>query len=138
MLNQVQIIGHLGRDPETRFLPSGEAVANFSIATTEKWKDKQTGEQKEHTEWHNISTFGRLSEIVGQYLHKGSLVYVSGKLKTRKYQKDGQDHYATSIQCQELKMLGSKPSGSESSQPQSNSSIQQGSGFKNMDDDLPF
>lgn len=138
MLNQVQIIGHLGRDPETRFLPSGEAVANFSIATTEKWKDKQTGEQKEHTEWHNISTFGRLSEIVGQYLHKGSLVYVSGKLKTRKYQKDGQDHYATSIQCQELKMLGGKPSTSGSSQQQSNSSPQQGSGFENMEDDIPF
>lgn len=136
MLNQVQIIGHLGRDPETRFLPSGEAVANFTIATTEKWKDKQTGEQKEQTEWHSISTFGRLSEIVGQYLHKGSLVYVSGKLKTRKYQKDGQDHYATSIQCQELKMLGGKPSGQ--SQPQSNSSPQNGSGFESMEDDIPF
>jgi single-strand DNA-binding protein len=138
MLNQVQIIGHLGKDPETRHLPSGEAVANFSIATTEKWRDKQTGEQKEHTEWHNISTFGRLSEIVGQYLHKGSLVYVSGKLKTRKYQKDGQDHYATSIQCQELKMLGGKPSTSGQGQSQSNQNQQKGGRFEDMDDDIPF
>ena len=138
MLNQVQIIGHLGRDPEIRYLPSGEAIANFTIATTEKWKDKQTGEQKESTEWHSISTFGRLAEIVGKYLHKGSLVYVSGKLKTRKYQKDGQDHYATSIQCQELKMLGGKPSSGESNQQQSNSTQSQGRGFEDMEDDIPF
>jgi len=129
MLNQAQIIGHLGKDPEIRYLPSGEAVANFSIATTEKWKDKQSGDYKEHTEWHSISTFGRLAEIVGEYLHKGSLVYVSGKIKTRKYQKDGQDHYATSIQCQELKMLGGT---------QSNKQRQESEQQPVPEDDIPF
>lgn len=137
MLNQAQIIGHLGRDPELRYLPSGEAVANFAIATTEKWKDKQSGEIKEHTEWHSISVFGRLAEIVEKYLHKGSLVFVSGKLKTRKYQKDGQDHYATSIQCQELKMLGGKPSDKERPEP-SQKPQSKGGGFDDMEDDIPF
>lgn len=140
MLNQAQIIGHLGRDPEIRYLPSGEAVANFTIATTEKWRDKSSGESKEATEWHSISCFGKLAEIVSQYLHKGSLVFVSGKLKTRKYQKDGQDHYATSIQCQELKMLGGKPSSGESSQPRqrSDSNAKPSNGFDDMEDDIPF
>lgn len=140
MLNQAQIIGHLGRDPEVRHLPSGEAVANFTIATTEKWRDKTSGESKESTEWHNISCFGRLAEIVGQYLHKGSLVYVSGKIKTRKYQdKDGVDKYATSIQCQELKMLGGKPSNGEQSQQHHQlKPAPAPSGFDNMEDDIPF
>ena len=140
MLNQAQIIGHLGRDPEVRHLPSGEAVANFTVATTEKWRDKASGESKEATEWHNISCFGRLAEIVGQYLHKGSLVYVSGKIKTRKYKdKDGVDKYATSIQCQELKMLGGKSSGGEQSQQHHQSKpAPSPNGFDDMEDDIPF
>lgn len=140
MLNQAQIIGHLGRDPEVRHLPSGEAVANFTIATTEKWRDKTSGESKESTEWHNISCFGRLAEIVGQYLHKGSLVYVSGKIKTRKYQdKDGVDKYSTSIQCQELKMLGGKPSNGEQAQQHHQAKpAPASSGFESMEDDIPF
>ena len=109
MLNQVQLIGHLGRDPEIRQLPSGGSVANLALATTEKWKDKNTGEQKEATEWHRVSVFDRLADICGQYLHKGSLVYISGKLKTRKYQdKDGVERSTTEIQASEMKMLGGK------------------------------
>lgn len=141
MLNQAQIIGHLGRDPEVRHLPSGEPVANFTIATTEKWRDKNSGESKESTEWHSISCFGGLAEIVGKYLHKGSLVYVSGKIKTRKYQdKDGHEKYTTSIQCQELKMLGGKPSnGEQSSEPkQQNAPAKQSGKFDDMEDDIPF
>lgn len=130
MLNEAKIIGHLGRDPEVRYLPSGEPVANFSVATTEKWKNKN-GEQQEHTEWHNISAFGKLAEIVGEYLKKGSLVYISGKIKTRKYQdKDGVEKYATSIACQELKMLGGKFNKQESPAPSATESF--GS------DDIPF
>jgi single-strand DNA-binding protein len=141
MLNQAQIIGHLGRDPELRYLPSGEAVANFTIATTEKWRDKNSGESKESTEWHNITCFGGLADIVSNYLHKGSLVYVSGKIKTRKYQdKDGNEKYSTSIQCQELKMLGGKPSnGEQKSEPKpQNAPASKNSGFSDMDDDIPF
>ena len=109
MLNQAQIIGHLGRDPEIRYLPSGEAVANFSIATTEKWKDKATGEQREATEWHRISTFGKLAEIAGEYLVKGSLVYIEGKINTRKYQdKNGVERTATEIRADTMQMLGSR------------------------------
>lgn len=109
MLNEAKIIGHLGRDPETKTLPSGDAVTNFSIATTEKWKDKTTGEQKEATEWHRISMFGKLAEIAAKYLHKGSLVYVSGKLVTRKYNDaNGVEKYSTEIKADTMKMLGGK------------------------------
>jgi single-strand DNA-binding protein len=114
MLNQVQIIGHLGKDPETRYLPSGDAVCNFSIATTEKWKDKATGEAKEATEWHRISTFGKLAEICGQYLKKGSLAFVQGKIQTRKYtDKDGVEKFSTEIKADQMRMLGGKPEGQE-------------------------
>lgn len=116
MLNNAQIIGHLGKDPETRYLPSGEAVCNFSVATTEKWKDKATGEQKEATEWHRISTFGKLAEICGQWLHKGSLVWVQGKITTRKWtDKDGIERYSTEIRADSMKMLGGKPEGQRAS-----------------------
>jgi single-strand DNA-binding protein len=109
MLNEAKIIGHLGRDPETKTLPSGDAVTNFSIATTEKWKDKTTGEAKEATEWHRISMFGKLAEIAAKYLHKGSLVYVSGKLVTRKYNDaNGVEKYSTEIKADTMKMLGGK------------------------------
>jgi single-strand DNA-binding protein len=148
-LNQAQIIGYLGKDPEVRYLPSGEAVANFSIATSEKWKDKASGEPREETEWHRISVFGRLAEIVGEYLKKGSLVFVQGKLKTRKYT-DGQgvERYSTEIRAETMKMLGGRDShqGERSAPPAQRQAAPQRqqapaaapSGFDDMDDDIPF
>ena len=110
MLNRIEIIGHLGRDPESRTLPSGNAVCNFTVATTEKWKDKNSGQQMEETEWHRVSVFDKLAEICGQYLAKGSLVYISGKLKTRKYtDANGVEKSTTEITCNEMKMLGGRP-----------------------------
>lgn len=109
MLNKAQIIGYLGKDPEVRYLQDGTAVANFPVATSESWKDKKTGEKKEATEWHRVNMFDKLAEIAGQYLKKGSLVYIEGKLKTRKWQdKDGRDRYTTEIQAHGMKMLGGK------------------------------
>ena len=108
-INKVIIVGNLGRDPEMRTFPSGDQVANVTIATTDKWKDKQTGEMKEATEWHRVVFNGRLAEIVGQYLRKGSQVYVEGSLRTRKWtDKDGQERYTTEIRCDDMKMLGSR------------------------------
>jgi single-strand DNA-binding protein len=102
-------IGNLGRDPEVRYTANGEAICNFSIACTESWKDKQTGEKKEMTEWVRISFFGKLAEIAGQYLKKGSQVYIEGSLRTRKWtDKDGQERYTTEIRGEEMKMLGSR------------------------------
>ena len=142
MLNQAQIIGHLGRDPETRYLSSGDAVTNFSIATTEKWRDKNTGEQKEATEWHRINTFGKLAEIAGQYLKKGSLVFIQGKIVTRKWQdKDGIERYSTEIRADSMKMLGGRPEGDQQQQRQHRQPPQQapqGGSFDGMDDDIPF
>lgn len=147
MLNQAQIIGHLGKDPEVRYLPSGEAVANFSIATTEKWKDKNSGEQREETEWHRVSVFGRLAEIVGEYLKKGSLVFIQGKIKTRKYtDKDGAERYATEIRAEALKMLGGRDSNQSGAPAQRQAPAAKPrptpapapSGFDDMDDDIPF
>ncbi|WP_028456310.1 single-stranded DNA-binding protein [Chitinilyticum litopenaei] len=112
-LNKVLLIGNLGRDPESRFLPSGGAVCNFSIATTESWKDKNTGQKQEKTEWHNITMYGRLAEIAGQYLKKGSSVYIEGRLQTRKWQdkQTGADRYTTEIVADEMKMLGGRGDG---------------------------
>jgi single-strand DNA-binding protein len=108
-VNKVIIVGNLGRDPEIRYMPSGDAIANIAVATSFKSKDRNTGEQKEITEWHRISFFGRLAEIVGQYLKKGSSVYVEGRLQTRKYtDKDGVEKYATDIIAQEMQMLGGR------------------------------
>src|SRR3989339_642425 len=108
-VNKVIIVGNLGRDPETRYLPSGEAVTNISIATTDTWKDKATGEKKEATEWHRVAFFGRLAEIAGEYLKKGSQVYVEGSLRTRKWQdKNGNDRYTTEVIANEMQMLDSK------------------------------
>src|SRR5476649_2264600 len=108
-INKVILIGNLGRDPETRFLPSGGAVTNISIATTDTWKDKASGEKKEATEWHRVAFFGRLAEIAGEYLKKGSQVYVEGRLQTRKWQdKDGNDKYTTEIIADTMQMLGSR------------------------------
>jgi len=139
MLNEAKIIGHLGRDPETKTLPSGDAVTNFSIATTEKWKDKTTGEQKEATEWHRISMFGKLAEIAAKYLHKGSLVYVSGKLVTRKYNDaNGVEKYSTEIKADTLKMLGGKQDGAPAAAPQQAPAAAQAARAAAMDDDIPF
>ena len=108
-VNKVIIVGNLGADPETRYLPSGDAVTTIRVATTDRYKDKQTGEQKEATEWHRISFFGKLAEIAGQYLKKGSQVYVEGSLRTRKYtDKDGVEKYATDIRADTMQMLGSR------------------------------
>lgn len=163
-VNKAILIGHLGKDPEVRYLPNGEAVANVSIATSETWKDK-SGEKQEKTEWHNLVFYKRLAEIVGEYLKKGSQIYVEGRLQTRKWQtKEGQDRYTTEIVVNEMKMLGGKSSGSNSfevmenergegssSRPNKPAASSSGSAaapakaapaakssFDNFDDDIPF
>jgi len=111
-VNKVILIGNLGKDPETRYMPNGDAVTNITLATTDTWKDKTSGEKKEATEWHRIVFFRRLAEIANQYLKKGSQIYVEGSLKTRKWQgQDGQDRYTTEIVADEMKMLGSRGAG---------------------------
>jgi single-strand DNA-binding protein len=111
-INKVILVGNLGKDPETRYMPNGKAVTNFSIATSESWKDKQTGEQREQTEWHNIVMYDRLAEIAAEYLKKGSQVYIEGKLRTRKWQdKEGRDRYTTEINANEMQMLGGRSGG---------------------------
>ena len=114
-INKVIIVGNLGRDPENRYLPSGEQVTSIAVATTDRWRDKASGEQKEQTEWHRISFFGKLAEIAGQYLKKGSQVYIEGRLRTRKYtDKEGIDRYQTEIIADTMKMLGSRQEGQQS------------------------
>ena len=111
-INKVILVGNLGKDPETRYMPNGKAVTNFTVATSESWKDKQTGEQREQTEWHNIVMYDRLAEIAAEYLRKGSQVYLEGKLRTRKWQdKEGRDRYTTEIQANEMQMLGARGGG---------------------------
>jgi len=108
-INKVILVGNLGADPETRYMPSGGAVTNLSIATSESWKDKQTGEQKDRTEWHKVAMFNRLAEIAAEYLRKGSQVYIEGKIRTRKWQdKDGNDRYTTEVIADEMQMLGGR------------------------------
>lgn len=112
MLNKVTLIGNLGRDPEVRYMPNGEAVCNFSIATSESWTDRNSGQRQERTEWHNITMYRRLAEIAGQYLRKGSQVYIEGRIQSRKYTgKDGIERTAYDIIANEMKMLGSRGSG---------------------------
>ena len=111
-INKVILVGNLGQDPETKAMPSGMTVCNLRIATSESWKDKQTGEMKEQTEWHSVAMFGRLAEIAGEYLRKGSQVYIEGRLRTRKWQdKEGRDRYTTEIVANEMQMLGSRGGG---------------------------
>jgi single-strand DNA-binding protein len=129
-VNKVIIVGNLGQDPEVKFMLSGEAVANISIATSETWKDKQTGEQKEKTEWHRVSMFGKLAEIAGEYLKKGSKVYIEGKLQTRKWQNaEGKDQYTTEVVLQGyngvMQMLDGKQQGSQAPQQQAQVGFQQ-------------
>ena len=117
-VNKVIIVGNLGRDPETRYMPSGDAMTSIAVATTDKWRDKASGEQKEATEWHRIAFFGKLAEIAGQYLKKGSQVYVEGRLKTRKYtDKDGVEKYSTEIVADTMQILGSRMGGGGGSAP---------------------
>ena|SRR5689334_18128647 len=159
-VNKVILIGNLGRDPETRYLPSGDAVTNVSIATSEKWKDK-SGESQEHTEWHRVAFFGKLAEIAGEYLKKGSSVYVEGRIRTRKWQdKDGADKYSTEVVADRMQMLGGRggAGGSGGSEPMTREPATAGAGggggggggakpqqgkkgggaFDQMDDDIPF
>ena len=111
-VNKVIVVGNLGSDPDTRYVPSGSAVTNLSIATSESWKDKQTGEQKDRTEWHKVAMYGRLAEIAAEYLRKGSQVYIEGKLRTRKWQdKEGKDRWTTEIVADEMQMLGGRSVG---------------------------
>lgn len=112
-INKVILIGNLGQDPEVKYMPSGGAVANVSVATSESWKDKNTGEQQERTEWHRVVFFNRLAEIVVEYLKKGSKVYVEGSLRTRKWEQDGQDRYSTEIVAKEMQMLDSRGGGQQ-------------------------
>jgi len=146
-VNKVILIGNLGRDPEIRYMPNGQAVANVTIATSESWKDKNTGEQQEKTEWHRVVFFRRLAEIAGEYLKKGSKVYIEGKLQTRKWQDNqGQDRYTTEILANEMQMLDSRGTGSNSfnsepadmgygNEPQSQGAPVAAGDF---DDDIPF
>ncbi len=154
-VNKVILVGNLGNDPETRYMPSGDAVTNISIATTESWKDKQSGEQKEKTEWHRVVMFRRLGEIAAEYLRKGSQVYIEGKLRTNKWKdRDGNDRYTTEIIADEMQMLGGRggagggdySSGGGSNKPSGGGSRDQSGGGQNsppppaddFDDDIPF
>ena len=141
-INKVIIVGNLGSDPEVRYMPSGGAVANISIATSESWKDKDSGEAQERTEWHRVVFYKRLAEIVGEYLKKGSKVYVEGSLRTRKWQdKDGHDKYTTEIIAKEMQMLDSKGGGSshfDSDERPSSNSAPSAPASDDFDDDIPF
>ena len=156
-VNKVILIGNLGRDPETRYTADGAAITNITIATSDRWKDKASGEMKESTEWHRVAFFGRLAEIAGEYLKKGRPVYVEGKLRTRKWQdKDGQDRYTTEIIADQMQMLGSREGmggsapeleggGDEPRAPARSQAggkpaggAKQPSSMADMDDDIPF
>ncbi len=163
-VNKVILIGNLGKDPDVRYMTSGEAVTNITVATTETWKDKNSGEKREATEWHRVVFYRKLAEIAGQYLKKGSSVYIEGALKTRKWQdKDGQDRYTTEIVADEMKMLGGRPGTGEggggdyprerpaaaaasagvATRPQASSSSYSPApppenNFGNFEDDIPF
>lgn len=159
-VNKAILIGHLGADPEVKYMPSGGAVANVNLATTERWKDRQTGEQQERTEWHRLTFYGRTAEVAGEYLRKGSQVYVEGRIQTRKWQgQDGQDRYTTEIIVNDMQMLGGRGAGGGSadnwdqpseprsapassggapqSKPPSSAAAPAGSGSQ-FDDDIPF
>ena len=163
-VNKVILVGNLGRDPEMRSFPNGDQVANVTLATTDKWKDKQSGEPREHTEWHRLTFTGRLAEIAGQYLRKGSQIYVEGSIRTRKWQdqQSGQDRYSTEIRVDQMQMLGSRqgmggpsddgghdappaaprrpappPAAPRAAAP-APAAAKPSSGFDDMDDDIPF
>ena len=146
-INKVILIGNLGKDPEVKYMPNGEAVANVTLATSDSWKDKNTGEQVERTEWHRVVFFRRLGEIVGEYLKKGSKIYVEGRLQTRKWQgQDGQDRYTTEIVANEMQMLDSRAGGGTANYDQGNNQSNQSApqaqpaaaAMDDFDDDIPF
>jgi single-strand DNA-binding protein len=149
-VNKVILIGHLGQDPQSRAMPSGKAVVNLRLATSDQWRDKQTGEQKEATEWHNVVMFDRLAEIAAEYLRKGSHIYVEGRIRTRKWQdKEGQDRYTTEIIANEMQMLGGRGgSGAagagppqERAAPRAAEPVSRGEAAgvaESFDDDIPF
>jgi single-strand DNA-binding protein len=149
-INKVILVGNLGQDPQTRAMPSGKSVVNLRIATTDQWRDKQTGENKENTEWHTVVMFDRLAEIAAEYLRKGSQVYIEGKLRTRKWQdKEGNDRYSTEVVANEMQMLGGRGGGSgggggyerePASRPAQASpgGGSSGGGRDDFDDDIPF
>lgn len=152
-VNKVILVGNLGNDPEVRYMPNGNAVANVSLATSETWKDKNTGEQQEKTEWHRVIFFNRLAEIVEQYVKKGSKLYIEGRLQTRSWEQDGVKRYTTEIVANEMQMLDSRGAGASDSSfgqerqerpanaPQSRSNAPPQSpppNFDNFDDDIPF
>ncbi len=153
-VNKVILIGNLGKDPETRYLPSGEAVTNITLATTESWKDKKSGDKQEHTEWHRISFFGRLAEVAGEYLKKGSPCYVEGRIRTRKWQdKEGQDRYTTEVVADRMQLLGGRgggegggggggsmrePAAAAAGGGGKAPAKKSGGSFDDMDDDIPF
>lgn len=132
-VNKAIIVGNLGDDPTSRSTPNGSAVTNITVATNESWTDKQTGEKKERTEWHRVVFFGKLAEIAAQYLTKGSQVYVEGKLRTNKYEKEGQTHYSTEIVADQMQMLGGKGESRQSSRP-----AQQPAQDDDFSDQIPF
>lgn len=148
-VNKVILVGNLGVDPEIRYMPSGAAVANLRLATTDQWKDKQSGERQERTEWHTVVMFGRLAEIAGEYLRKGNQIYVEGSLRTRKWQdRDGNDRFSTEIVARDMQMLGGRGSGgsasfddggnrSQPSRPPQSQTADTGP-EEDFDDDIPF
>ena len=155
-INKVILVGNLGRDPETRYMPSGGAVTNVSVATSNQWRDRDSGEQKERTEWHRVVFFNRLAEIAGEYLKRGSKIYLEGELRTREWERDGQKHYTTEIVAREMHMLDSRgemgggppPSGGGSSYSSGGGGGNSGGGGSmddfgpppsdDFDDDIPF
>ncbi|HCA26629.1 MAG TPA: single-stranded DNA-binding protein [Betaproteobacteria bacterium] len=150
-VNKVILVGNLGRDPEVRYMPSGDAITNISLATTDTWKDK-SGVKQERTEWHRVAFFGKLAEIAGEYLKKGAQVYVEGALRTRKWQdKEGQERYTTEIVADKMQMLGGRSGGGNTfevmeqgqgapsgEKPKSAAKAASGSGFDDFEDDIPF
>jgi len=143
-VNKVILIGNVGQDPETRAMPSGRSVVNLRLATSESWRDKQTGEQKEQTEWHTVVMFDRLAEIAAEYLRKGSQVYIEGRIRTRKWQdKEGKERYSTEIVANEMQMLGGRgdrasgPAAAPAPRPQREESAPRGGGDE-FEDDIPF
>jgi len=138
-INKVIIVGNLGKDPERREMPSGGGVTNITLATSETWKDKNTGEAQEKTEWHRVVFFGKLADIVAEYLRKGSKVYIEGSLKTREWEKDGIKRYTTEIVAKEMQMLDSRGQSEPQEQPQQQQQVTQvDNNFDNFDDDIPF
>ena len=153
-VNKVILVGNLGADPESRYMPNGDAVVNIRLATTESWKDKTSGEKKELTEWHRVVFYRKLAEIAGQYLKKGAQVYIEGRIRTRKWQdKDGQDRYTTEIEANEMQMLGrregmgdagprdsnfSAGGGRPAARPAAQNSSPSSGGFNDVEDDIPF